>query len=545
MNGLMMDWPLVIPNILRRAGQFFPEKEIVSRRGDGTIQRSNYGEVEKRVHRLMNVLLELGVKPGDRIATCAWNHQRHLELYFAVPAIGAVLHTINFRLAREQLLYIINHAQDRLIFLDKSLGGILADLECELSSVEKYILMDEKGAEPPALPQPSLDYEELLAEASGQAQFPELDEKMAAGLCYTSGTTGEPKGVLYSHRSTFLHALAGCAVDGGAMGEKEVILSVVPMFHVNAWGLPYSCTMAGAKQVLPGPMMIGKPIAELIESERVTSAAGVPTIWNLLYQYLKEEKERTYDLSSMHTILVGGAAASRTLMEIFEKDLGVPVLHAWGMTETSPIGTVSRLKSTMQNWTEEQKLAVRLKQGIPVVGVEVRILSDHGEDLPWDGEHAGELIVRGPWIAKSYYNNPGADGAFTQDGWFRTGDIAMIDPHGYVQITDRKKDLIKRKGEWISSVDMENLVLAHPGVLEAAVVGRVCDIRDEVPVVFVVPRTGRSEPVPVQEIIDLIGTKFALWQLPKPEDVVFVASLPKTGVGKLDKKLIRKTLVNQ
>jgi fatty-acyl-CoA synthase len=544
MNGLMMDWPLVIPNILRRAGQFFPEKEIVSRRGDGTIQRSNYGEVEKRVHRLMNVLLDLGVKPGDRIATCAWNHQRHLELYFAVPAVGAVLHTINFRLAREQLLYIINHAEDRLIFLDKSLGGILADLECELPSVEKYILMDEKGAEPPALPQPTLDYEDLMAAASQRVNFTELDENMAAGLCYTSGTTGEPKGVLYSHRSTFLHALAGCAVDGGAMGEKEVILSVVPMFHVNAWGLPYSCTMAGAKQVLPGPMMIGQPIAELIDSERVTSAAGVPTIWALLYQFLKEQKERTYDLSSLHTILVGGAAASRTLMESFEKDLGVPVLHAWGMTETSPIGTVSRLKSGMQAWTEEQKLAVRLKQGIPVVGVEVRILGDQGQDLPWDGEHPGELIVRGPWIAKSYYNNTGADGAFTADGWFRTGDIAMIDPHGYVQITDRKKDLIKRKGEWISSVDMENLVLAHPGVLEAAVVGRVCDVRDEVPVVFVVSKTDLTEPVLAQEIIDLIGTKFALWQLPKPEDIVFVPSLPKTGVGKLDKKVIRKMLVN-
>jgi fatty-acyl-CoA synthase len=545
MNGLMMDWPLVIPNILRRAGQLFPEKEIVSRRGDGSIVRSNYGEVQKRVHRLMNVLRKLGVKPGDRIATCAWNHQRHLELYFAVPAVGAVLHTINFRLAREQLVYIINHAQDRVVFLDKSLGGLLADLQREVPSVEKYVLMDEGGASPPALPQPSLDYETLLAEASGQAEFPELDENMAAGLCYTSGTTGEPKGVLYSHRSTFLHALAGCAVDGGGMGEKEVVLSVVPMFHVNAWGLPYSCTMAGAKQVLPGPMMIGKPIAELIESERVTSAAGVPTIWALLYQYLMEEKGRTYDLSSLQTILLGGAAASRTLVESFEKDLGLPILHAWGMTETSPIGTVSRLKSTMKDWTVEQKMAVRLKQGIPVVGVEVRIVGDDGQDLPWDGEHAGELIVRGPWIAKSYYKNAASESSFTPDGWFRTGDIAMIDPHGYVQITDRKKDLIKRKGEWISSVDMENLVLSHPGVLEAAVVGQVCDVRDEVPVVFVVPRPELIQPVPVQEIIDLIGTKFALWQLPKPEDVRFVAALPKTGVGKLDKKVIRKMLVNR
>jgi fatty-acyl-CoA synthase len=542
MNGLMMDWPLLIPNILRRAGQLFPEKEIVSRRGDGSIARSNYGEVEKRVHRLMNVLRELGVKPGDRVATCAWNHQRHVELYFAVPAVGAVLHTINFRLAREQLLYIINHAQDKVIFLDRSLGGILADLERELKSVEKYILMDEKGAEPPALPQPALDYEKLLAEVSEHAEFPSLDEHMAAGLCYTSGTTGEPKGVLYSHRSTFLHAMAGCAVDGGGMAEKEVVLSVVPMFHVNAWGLPYSCTMAGAKQVLPGPMMIGKPIAELIESERVTSAAGVPTIWALLYQYLKEDKGRTYDLSSLKTVLVGGAAASQTLVDSFEKDLGLPILHAWGMTETSPIGTVSRLKSTMEDWTDEQKMTVRLKQGIPVIGVEVRILDDKDKDLPWDGEHAGELVVRGPWIASSYYNNPGGNAAFTADGWFRTGDIAMIDRHGYVQITDRKKDLIKRKGEWISSVDMENLVLAHPGVIEAAVVGRVCDVRDEVPVVFAVTRPDLKTPVEPQEIIDLIGTKFALWQLPRPEDIRFVPSLPKTGVGKLDKKVIRKML---
>jgi fatty-acyl-CoA synthase len=290
-------------------------------------------------------------------------------------------------------------------------------------------------------------------------------------------------------------------------------------------------------------MMIGKPIADLIESERVTSAAGVPTIWALLYQFLREQKEKKYDLSSLQTILLGGAAASRTLVESFERDLGLPILHAWGMTETSPIGTVSRLKSTMKEWTDEQKMAVRLKQGIPVVGVETRILGADDEDLPWDGEHAGELVVRGPWIAESYYNTPPTEASFTRDGWFRTGDIAMIDPHGYVQITDRKKDLIKRKGEWISSVDMENLVLAHPGVVEAAVVGRVCDVRDEVPVVFVVTRPDLSQPVQAQEIIDLIGTRFALWQLPKPEDIRFVVSLPKTGVGKLDKKVIRKMLV--
>jgi fatty-acyl-CoA synthase len=291
--------------------------------------------------------------------------------------------------------------------------------------------------------------------------------------------------------------------------------------------------------------MIGQPIAELIESERVTCAAGVPTIWNLLYQHLKEKIDKPYDLSSLKQILVGGAACSRTLMESFEKDFGVPVLHAWGMTETSPIGTMGRLKSTMNDWNYEKQLAVRLKQGVPVVGVEAKIVGDNGEDLPWDGQHPGELVVRGPWIAKSYYNNPAGSASFTSDGWFRTGDIAMIDPHGYVQITDRKKDLIKRKGEWISSVDMENLVLAHPGVLEAAVVARLDEVRDEVPVVFVVKRNEASHSVDPQAIIDLIATKFALWQLPKPEDVHFVPSLPKTGVGKLDKKVIRKMLVER
>ncbi len=542
MTGLMMDWPLVIPSILRRAAQFFGEKEIVSRHGDGSLSRSNYSELQARVHRLMNVLRRMGVQPGDRIATCAWNHQRHLELYFAIPCLGAILHTINFRLPREHLLYIINHARDRMIFLDRSLGAILADLEHELPTVEKYVLMDERGPEPAALPQPAVDYEQLMADAAERVEFPDLDENTAAGLCYTSGTTGEPKGVLYSHRSTFLHAMAGCMVDGGGMAEKEVTLPAVPMFHVNAWGLPYSCTMAGAKQVFPGPLVIGKPLAELLEAERVTCAAGVPTIWNLLYQALKEQP---YNLSSLHTILVGGAACSRAMMENFERDFGIRVLHAWGMTETSPIGTVSRLKAAMESWPEEQQLGVRLKQGIPVVGVEARILGEHDEDLPWDGHHSGELVVRGPWIASSYYENESVAPSFTADGWFRTGDMASIDTKGYVQITDRKKDLIKRKGEWISSLDMENAVLSHQGVLEAAVVARVCDVRDEVPVVLVVRRDESKHPVEAQDIINLLDGKFAKWQLPAVEDVRFVASLPKTGVGKLDKKLIRKTMIGQ
>ncbi len=406
--------------------------------------------------------------------------------------------------------------------------------------------MDERGPEPPALPQPWVDYEEILAAAPERAELPTLEEHMAAGLCYTSGTTGEPKGVLYSHRSTFLHAMAGCAIDGGGVGEKEVILCVVPMFHVNAWGLPYSCTLAGATQVLPGPQMIGQPVAELMESERVTSAAGVPTIWTLLYQHLKEQQRvRPYDLSSVHTLLVGGAAASRTLVENFERDFGLKILCAWGMTETSPIGTVSRLKANMQAWPAEEQLPVRLKQGIPVLGVEVKIVDANGSDLPWDGEQVGELLVRGPWIASSYYNNPSASTSFTADGWFRTGDMAAIDRNGYVQLHDRKKDLIKRKGEWISSVDMENAALAHPGVLEAAVVARPDEICDEVPALFVVRKEDPKHSVQAEDIISVLAKKFAKWQLPLPQDVHFVATLPKTSVGKLDKKVIRKMVVER
>jgi fatty-acyl-CoA synthase len=331
-------------------------------------------------------------------------------------------------------------------------------------------------------------------------------------------------------------------VDSAAMTEREVMLLTVPMFHVNAWGMPYSCTIAGAKQVLPGSQMIGQPVAELIEGERVTSAAGVPTIWTLLYQHLKEKR---YDVSSLRTVMVGGAAAPRAMMENYARDFGITILHAWGMTETSPLGTVSRLKAAMQDWPDERQLEIRLTQGLPVLGVEIRVLGAQGEDLPWDGRQVGELVVRGPWIARSYYKNPAADGAFTADGWFRTGDMVTIDPQGYVRITDRKKDLIKRKGEWISSVDMENLVLSNPDVLEAAVVGRYDEVCDEVPVVVVVRRDAANHPVEAKDIIDLLSTKFRNWQLPSLEDVRFTDSLPKTSVGKLDKKLLRKLLASQ
>ncbi len=537
MNGLMMDWPLLVPSILHRAARIYPEKAIVSRWADGTIHRMNYGELEVRVHRLMNALRSLGIRPGDRVATLAWNSHRHLELYFAVPSMGAVLHTINFRLAREQLKYIINHAEDRVLFVDRSVAPLAAAMREDIPGVEQFIVMDDRCAGPSALPAPAIDYEDLLAGASERAEFPRLEENMAAGMCYTSATTGEPKGVVYSHRSTYLHAMAGCLADAGALNEREIALPAVPMFHVNAWGMPYSCAMTGAAQVFPGSGLIGQPLAELLESQRVTCAAGVPTIWTLLYQHLKEKK---YDLSSLHTLLVGGSAAPRWMLERFERDFGIRVLHAWGMTETSPVGTFSRLRAEMLAWPEERQMEYRLKQGIPIPGVETRILGDGGEDLPWDGEHVGELAVRGPWVASSYYNNPEAGAAFTPDGWFRTGDMASIDRYGYVQLSDRKKDLIKRKGEWISSVDMENVVSGHPGVAEAAVVARPDPVCDELPAVLVVRRAGAEPPVEPQDIIDWLAPKFARWQLPLHEDIHFVESIPKTGVGKIDKKVLRQ-----
>jgi fatty-acyl-CoA synthase len=336
--------------------------------------------------------------------------------------------------------------------------------------------------------------------------------------------------------------MAGCMVDSAAIGEGDTVLPVVPMFHVNAWGTPYTCTMAGAKQVFPGSQVLDKPLAELLESERVTLSSGVPAVWNRLHQYLKQNK---HDLSSLRTIFSGGSAAPRTMIEGFERDFGLQVVQGWGMTETSPVGTFSRLKPSMRDWRPEDRIRVRLKAGVPLVCFETRIVDDAGTALPWDGEHTGELLVRGPWVARSYYENPAADAAFTEDGWFRTGDIASIDRDGYVQITDRKKDLIKRKGEWISSVDMENAVLSHPGVADAAVVGRPDEACDEAPVVFLVRSDRSDKPVEAQDVIDVLGGSFARWQLPRPEDVRFIPALPRTGVGKVDKKVLRRLLAEK
>jgi fatty-acyl-CoA synthase len=536
--GLMMDFPLTIPAILRRAAQVFPEKQIVSRLGDGSLHRYTYGDLYRRVVRLMQVLRSLGVQPGDRVATFAWNDYRHLELYFAVPSLGAVLHPLNIRLFPEQLLYIVQHAEDKFVFIDRSLACFFAEHQSALKTIQNYILMDDAGVSPTSVPTSALDYETLLAGASEEERFPSFDENSAASLCYTSGTTGEPKGVLYSHRSVYLHAMGCCMADSLGIREQDVVLPVVPMFHANAWGLPYACAMTGATQVLPGSHLLGRSLAELREQEHVTLAAGIPTIWNLLYQHLRQHP---HDLSHLQFILSGGSAVPQSLVANFERDFGIKVVNAWGMTETSPVGSVARLKAHMEAWPPEDRLRLRTKQGLPVANIEMRIRNERGQELRRDGKEAGELEVRGPWVARSYYANAAADIAFTEDGWFRTGDIATLDAEGYMEITDRKKDVIKSRGEWISSVEMENALLSHSAILEAAVVGRPDALRGEAPVVYVVLRDPQQILAP-QELLGVLSSRFARWQLPRLSDIHCVAFLPKTSVGKLDKKALRSAV---
>ncbi len=539
MNAQMMNYPLTLDRMLVRANTVYAEQEIVSRMADESIHRYTFKDFYKRVLKLMNALRKLGVKPGDRVATFAWNNYRHMEIYFAVPAIGAVLHTLNIRLFPEQLVYIVNHAEDKLIFVDKSLIKPLAAQQEQLKTIENYVVMNDGAPAPDVALKPTLDYENLLADAESKEDFAKLDENAAAAMCYTSGTTGEPKGVVYSHRSTFLHTMTICMQDTLALSMRDSVLPVVPMFHVNAWGIPFACALTGVKPVYPGPHLIGKPVAELIQDEKVTLAAGVPSIWNALYQFLKKSD---YDISSLRGLVIGGSAAPQSLIDGFLNDFNVEVIHAWGMTEMSPIGTLCAFKPQIDSWPAEKKAALRAKQGLPVPLVEARIMGDDGQEQPFNGKDIGELQVRGPWVASSYYKTESAEAnaAFTEDGWFGTGDIVTIDELGYMQITDRKKDLIKTRGEWLSTVDMENSVMALEQVLEAAVIGRHDDVRGEAVVLYVVPFEGQSiEP---KSIIDYLSDKFAKWQIPKTTDIHLVESIPKTSVGKFDKKVLRKQL---
>ena len=529
MRGLMMDYPLTINLLLERARRLFPKKEVVTRTAAG-LHRYTYADLYGRVCRLANALAALGVRPGDRVGTFAWNTYRHLELYLGVPSSGAVLHTLNIRLFPEQINFIVNHAEDTVIFVDDSLVSTLEPLAEELRSVRAYVVMGD-GPLPSTSLKPAYRYEDLLAAAKQEYVFPKLDEYAAAGMCYTSGTTGNPKGVVYSHRSLVLHSFAQAMADSMALCEADVVLPVVPMFHANAWGMPFTATMVGAAQVYPGAQPTPRDIAELIQNLRVTVTGGVPTV---LIGLLSALEQQHYDLSSLRCVPCGGSAVPESLIEKFDR-LGICVLQAWGMTETAPLGTLAHPRSWMRDWDNAQRRAVRAKQGTPLPGVEIRVVDDAGRELPWDGKSVGELQVRGPWVVGEYYNDPRSAAAF-QDGWFKTGDVAAIDGDGYVQITDRAKDVIKSGGEWISSVELENAIMAHPQVLEAAVIGLPHERWQERPLACVVAKPGHQ--LTKDAIMNHLKDRVAKWSL--PEDVVFVESLPKTSVGKFAKRDLRE-----
>ena len=537
MDGMMMDYQLTVSKILGRAQQVFPGKEVVSVMPSGKKHRYTYGDLHGRVLRLMGVLKQLGVNPGDRIGTFAWNHFRHLELYYAMPCMGAVLHTLNIRLSAEQLEYIVNHAEDQVIFVDASLVKALEPLAKQFKSVRQYVIVTEDGKLPETTLSPVVDYEALMAKATPELAFPELPENTACGLCYTSGTTGNPKGVLYSHRAIFLHSLLAMTTDTLHLSERDTMLPVVPMFHANAWGQPFACAMAGAKLVFAGSDVSPQNIVGLIQSENVTIAAGVPTIWNALLQYMRQTKP---NLGRLNRMVVGGSAVPRSMIVAFKNEFNVDIIQGWGMTEMSPLGSTGWLKSKADDWSDDRKFDALATAGLPAPCVDMKIVDAiDGHELPWDGKSVGELLVRGPTIVKAYYNNPEANAKqFTPDGWFRTGDVASLDPDAYLHIADRTKDLIKSGGEWISSVEMENAVMAMAGILEAAVVARPDPKWDERPVVFAVRQPGAGKP-DAPEIVAPLAKSFAKWQLPAPEDVRFIPLVPRTSVGKFDKKVLR------
>jgi 3-(methylthio)propionyl---CoA ligase len=534
MLGLMMDAPLLITDLIRHADRHHGETEIVSKTVEGGIHRYNYREAHKRSRRLANALAALGVKAADRVATLAWNGFRHFEVYYAVAGSGAVIHTINPRLFPDQIVYIANHAEDKFVFFDLTFLPLVEKLAPQLKTVKGFVLMTDAAHMPKQSSIPNLMcYETLLEAQDDKFDWPGLDERTAACLCYTSGTTGNPKGVLYAHRSTILHAYAAALPDALNLSARDVVLPVVPMFHVNAWGLPYSCAMTGTKLVFPGPHLDGKSLHELFETERVTMSAGVPTVWLGLLNHMKEAKLK---FSTLKGVVIGGSACPPAMLRAFQEDYGVNVLHAWGMTEMSPLGTVCTFKEKHMSMDKEARYAVQAKQGRAIFGVDMRIVGQDGEELPMDGKAFGDLQVRGPWVITSYFKGEGGDPL--RDGWFPTGDVATLDPDGYMQITDRSKDVIKSGGEWISSIDLENVAVAHPAVAEAAVIGVKHPKWDERPIVVAVKKPGQE--VTKEELLKFFEGKIAKWWM--PDDVVFVAELPHTATGKLSKLTIRQQL---
>jgi fatty-acyl-CoA synthase len=532
MLGLMQEWPLLTNKIVDHAARQHGGREIVSRSVEGPIVRTTYRELRARALKVAARLRADGFQPGDRIATMAWNTARHLEAWYGINGMGGVYHTLNPRLFPEQIAWIMNHAQDACLFVDLTFLPLVEKIAPHVASLRKIIVLTDGAHLPANAPQGAVAYEDWLAEAVEDEGWLEMEENQASGMCYTSGTTGDPKGVVYSHRSNVLHAMIACAPDAMGISARDVILPVVPMFHANAWGLAHSAPMIGAKLVMPGGRMDGEAIYELLDSEKVTMTAAVPTVWLMLLQHLEKTGAK---LPHLNRVIIGGSACPRAMTEKFEKNYGVEVIHAWGMTEMSPLGSLGTIKPDYADLEGDRLFDIKEKQGFAPFGVEMKITDDENRELPWDGKTFGRLKVRGPAVASSYYGGAGSE-QFDGEGWFDTGDVAHIDPKGYMQITDRAKDVIKSGGEWISTIDLENLAVGHPDVAEAAVIGIAHPKWDERPLLVVVRKEGR-EPTR-DELLSFMEGKVAKWWM--PDDVVFVEEIPHTATGKIQKTVLRE-----
>ncbi len=529
-----MPYPLTLTTMLQRSRWLFPGKEVVSRDYSG-IHRYTYGDFYGRTARLAHALKKLGIGRGDRVGTFGWNTHRHLEAYFAVPCMGATVHTLNIRLFTDQLVYVVNHAEDKIILVDEDLVPALEAVADKLPTVKAYVVMSDRKV-PSTKLSPVHSYEELLAAEAPEFDWPrDIDENSMAALCYTTATTGNPKGVPQTHRGVYLHAMAISAADTLAVSEKDVIMPVVPMFHVTAWGIPFAATWMGAKQVFPGARPDPQVLADLIQSEKVTKTAGVPTVWMGVLQLAEQGK---CDLSHLKLVVCGGSAPPRAIIEMFEKTYGIEFLHAYGMTETYPVVLTCRLKSSLEGLPDERRYAYKAKQGLLVPGLEMKVVGEGEKNVPWDNRTMGELRLRGPWITEEYYREPERTKEMVRNGWLCTGDVVTVDEEGYVQIQDRTRDLIKSGGEWISSIDLENTIMAHPAVAEAAVIAIPHEKWVERPMACVVLKPGQKGKVSEKDLLDFLAARVAKWWL--PDEVVFVDAIPKTSVGKFAKRELRE-----
>ena len=532
MLGLMQDWPLLLHRVIDHAANFHGERKIITRSIEGPIRTTNYRELRARALKVSQRLRKDGIKLGDRVATLAWNTWRHLETWYGITGIGAIYHTVNPRLFPEQICWIVNHAEDRMMFVDLTFLPILEKHAAGLKTIERYVILTDRAHMPQTNLKNAVAYEDWIAEVDGDFKWVEFDENTAAGMCYTSGTTGNPKGVVYSHRSDVLHSMMALAPDTMNCSSRDVVLPVVPMFHANCWGLALTAPMVGATMVMPGAKMDGASIYELLSTYKVSFTAAVPTVWLMLLQDLEKTGQK---LPYLKRVVIGGSACPRAMTKTFKDIYDVDVIHAWGMTEMSPLGSLCSMKPEYADLTGEARLDIQMKQGHPPFCVEMKITDDNGKDLPWDGKTFGRLKVRGPSVAKSYYKSEGAE-VFEQHGWFDTGDVATMDKHGYMQITDRAKDVIKSGGEWISTIDLENLAVGHPKVAEAAAISVRHPKWDERPLLVIVLRKGESASK--EDILAFMQGKIPKWWM--PDDVVFVDEIPHTATGKIQKIMLRQ-----